>query len=54
MTFEELKQQHEDNLDYLIECLEENPMDIEAYHYYNTRSNEINHTFCADMLGELG
>lgn len=53
MTLEELRQLHEDNLDYLIEKIEDNPVDIEVYHYYITQSNQINARFAEEMIGDL-
>lgn len=53
MTFEEFKQRHEENLDYLIEQLEVNVMDVDAYHYFNVRGNEINTQFSSNVFHSI-
>lgn len=42
MNFEEYKQKLEDSLDYLIECLEENPLDYDAVVYYAQATKDTN------------
>lgn len=53
MTFDEFKQRHEENLDYLIEQLEDDPMDVGAYHFFTTKSNEINREFTESVVQSL-
>ena len=50
MTLEELRQQHIDNLDYFIEQVEDNPLDIGIYHYYIDKTNELNATFAKTVI----